>query len=76
MSKGSCDFFKHILGNGLLPCHFTFFSVLNACSSVLCLRWVKKVHAHSITTGFEKDLFLGSAIVSMYIKFDNIDIAS
>jgi len=66
-------FFERMLGEGLSPDQFTFASVLSACASLLDLRWGKKVHAHSIVTGFEKDVFVGSALVDMYIKFDDID---
>ena len=63
MSRGSYDFFENVLGNGLPPCQFTFSSFLSACASVLYLRWGKKVHGHSITIGFEKDVFVGSALL-------------
>lgn len=62
-----------MLSDGLRPDQFTFASVLSACASLLDLRWGKKVHSHSIITGFEKDVFVGSALVDMYIKCDNID---
>eukprot|EP01018_Ginkgo_biloba_P006955 Gb_01588 [translate_table: standard] len=48
--------------------HFTFGSVLRACSSLLALEQGKQVHAHSMKTGYELDAIVGSALVDMYAK--------
>eukprot|EP01018_Ginkgo_biloba_P019393 Gb_22805 [translate_table: standard] len=55
-------------GAGLKASHFTFGSVLKACGSVSAEEQGKQVHACIIKTGFESNVFMGSAIVDMYAK--------
>jgi pentatricopeptide repeat protein len=53
---------------GLKANHFTFGSVLKACSSVANPEHGKRIHSFIIKTGFESDILVGSAIVDMYAK--------
>eukprot|EP01018_Ginkgo_biloba_P031529 Gb_16954 [translate_table: standard] len=50
------------------PNQFTFASVLRACSSLSALEQGKQVHAHIVRTGFESDVFVGTALVDTYSK--------
>jgi len=58
---------------GFKPDAFTYTSILNACSSVGSLKWVKQVHSHVLEAGLVSDLRLGNALVHMYAKSGSID---
>eukprot|EP01018_Ginkgo_biloba_P036261 Gb_02413 [translate_table: standard] len=51
---------------------FTFASVLSACASRPGLKYGSHMHAHIIQTGFESNIFVGSAIVDLYAKCGSI----
>eukprot|EP01018_Ginkgo_biloba_P036306 Gb_38750 [translate_table: standard] len=53
---------------GMKPNQFSFGSVLNACSSLAALEQGKHVHADIIKSGFESNVFVGSALIDMYAK--------
>lgn len=53
---------------GLKANHFTFGSVLKACSSIANPEHGKQIHSFIVKTGFESDILVGSAIVDMYAK--------
>eukprot|EP01018_Ginkgo_biloba_P004847 Gb_17065 [translate_table: standard] len=52
---------------------FAITGVLRACASALNLRQGKQVHTHIIRTGFESDVFVGSALLDMYAKGGSLD---
>eukprot|EP01018_Ginkgo_biloba_P032396 Gb_27797 [translate_table: standard] len=58
---------------GIKMTQFTFTSILNTCANMLLLKQGKQVHAHIIRTGFESNVFVGSAIVDMYAKCGSIE---
>jgi pentatricopeptide repeat protein len=53
----------------------TISSVLPACANLLALQQGKEIHNYIIHFGFESDVFVGSALVDMYAKCGEIDIA-
>eukprot|EP01018_Ginkgo_biloba_P013990 Gb_31795 [translate_table: standard] len=61
--------------SGMKPDHFTFASVLSACASSAALEHGKQVHAHIIKTGLESNVFVGSSLVDVYAKCENIEVA-
>eukprot|EP01018_Ginkgo_biloba_P026305 Gb_39298 [translate_table: standard] len=58
------------------PNHFTFASILPACADMAALEHGKEIHENIICSGFQSDVFVGSALVDMYIKCGSIDEAS
>eukprot|EP01018_Ginkgo_biloba_P004814 Gb_18728 [translate_table: standard] len=58
--------------SGFRPDEFTFASLLKACASLATLEQGKHIHSDIIKTGFESDLFVGSALVDMYAKCGSI----
>jgi len=50
------------------PDHFTFTSILSACASMVALKHGEAIHSLIIKTGFELDMFVGSALIDMYAK--------
>eukprot|EP01018_Ginkgo_biloba_P001174 Gb_31190 [translate_table: standard] len=55
---------------GIHPDNFTFACVLPACANLTVL---KKVHGVIIRSGFQSDIFVGSALVDMYAKCGSIE---
>eukprot|EP01018_Ginkgo_biloba_P000473 Gb_25129 [translate_table: standard] len=58
---------------GIKPNHFTFASVLKACASLGDLEHGKQIYTQIIKTGFESDICVGNALVTMYAKCGNIE---
>ncbi|CAJ2629950.1 unnamed protein product [Trifolium pratense] len=54
--------------SGILPNNFTYASLLNASSSILSLGLGEQFHSRVIIIGLENDLYIGNALVDMYMK--------
>ncbi|XP_057864657.2 pentatricopeptide repeat-containing protein At4g02750 [Cryptomeria japonica] len=52
------------------PDHFTFSSILPACTNYSVL---KEVHGEIVTSGFQSDVFVGNALVDMYAKCGSLE---
>eukprot|EP01018_Ginkgo_biloba_P010582 Gb_16515 [translate_table: standard] len=61
---------------GVKPNPFTFGSALSACATLVALEHGKRIHTYIVKTGFESDVFVGSALVDMYAKCGSIENAS
>ncbi|KAE9585874.1 putative tetratricopeptide-like helical domain, DYW domain-containing protein [Lupinus albus] len=53
---------------GLSPDNFTFPFVLKACSALSAIGEGRRIHECVIRTGWERDVFVGAALVDMYAK--------
>eukprot|EP01018_Ginkgo_biloba_P034522 Gb_08671 [translate_table: standard] len=60
---------------GVKPNSTTFAIVASACANMVALEQGKVVHGEIIRSGFQFDVSVGSALVDMYAKCSNIDIA-
>eukprot|EP01018_Ginkgo_biloba_P019477 Gb_00849 [translate_table: standard] len=60
---------------GIKPNQFTFASILPACAISRSLEHGKEVHKGIIRSGLQPDVFVGSALVDMYIKCGSIEYA-
>eukprot|EP01018_Ginkgo_biloba_P027654 Gb_41804 [translate_table: standard] len=58
---------------GMKPNMFTFVSVLSACASLAALEQGKQVHACIVKTGFEADVSVDNALITMYAKCGRIE---
>eukprot|EP01018_Ginkgo_biloba_P019392 Gb_22814 [translate_table: standard] len=58
---------------GMKPNHFTFSSLLRACTTLTALEHGKQIHVHIIRNKLESDEFVGSALVDMYAKCGAIE---
>ncbi|XP_059285449.1 pentatricopeptide repeat-containing protein At1g74600, chloroplastic [Lycium ferocissimum] len=67
------DIFSRMWGGFWKPNEFTIPSVLNACVSLLELRFGKMVHGAAIKCGLETDVFVGTSIVDLYAKCGVMD---
>eukprot|EP01018_Ginkgo_biloba_P000960 Gb_16410 [translate_table: standard] len=62
------NLFFSMLEVGVKPNHFSFASALGACASLSAVDQGKQVHAHIIRSGCESNIFVGNALVDMYVK--------
>ncbi|CAM6030470.1 unnamed protein product [Sphagnum balticum] len=84
LGKEAINLFWQMEQEGVKPDKVTFNTVLNACASLAVLDKGRQVHACIIEAGFERDVFVGNALVDMYSKagslqdareaFDNISL--
>eukprot|EP01018_Ginkgo_biloba_P031723 Gb_04385 [translate_table: standard] len=65
--------FYQMRRSGFHPNHFTFASVLPACASLAVLEHGKEVHEEMIRSGLQSDVFLGSALVDVYLKCRSLE---
>eukprot|EP01018_Ginkgo_biloba_P003458 Gb_33545 [translate_table: standard] len=67
--------FYQMLCDGVKPNSFTMVSVLLACGHLAALRQGKEIHNYVIRNGIESDVIVGNALVDMYAKCGNMEIA-
>lgn len=67
------EFFEQMIGVGMKPDNYTLASVLSAYANLEALDQGRQFHAHVITTGFELNAIVGSALVDMYSKSGSRD---
>ncbi|KAG6656266.1 hypothetical protein I3843_04G009900 [Carya illinoinensis] len=67
--------FKQMVDKGIRPDNFTYPSVLKACGEKLDLGFGREVHNFINSNSVEWNLFVHNALVSMYGRFGEIDVA-
>ncbi|XP_057859664.1 putative pentatricopeptide repeat-containing protein At1g68930 [Cryptomeria japonica] len=67
------DLFKLMLKLGVKPNDFTFASSLGACGSMAGIEEGMQVHTHIIRSGYQSNIFVGNALVDMYVKCGSMD---
>ncbi|KAJ1703875.1 hypothetical protein LUZ63_003654 [Rhynchospora breviuscula] len=67
------DLYYGMLREGVVPTHCTFASVLRACGSLKALDDGMRCHGLSIKLGLGNNLFVGNALVGMYVKSHCVD---
>lgn len=78
-SSGKCwnktiEHFNKMIGVEQLPLDSVALTgILSSCSSSGALRQGRWVHAVVVKTGFEGDIFVGSAVIDMYANCANLD---
>eukprot|EP01018_Ginkgo_biloba_P022920 Gb_32227 [translate_table: standard] len=60
---------------GMKPNIVTLPSVLAACSDLVDLKKGREIHNYIIKTGFESDVFVRSALLTMYTKCGSVEVA-
>ncbi|TXG69002.1 hypothetical protein EZV62_003937 [Acer yangbiense] len=60
---------------GLVPNNFTFPFVLKACSALSAIEEGRRIHEDVIRTNWEKDVFVGAALIDMYAKCSCVESA-
>ncbi|XP_059065505.1 pentatricopeptide repeat-containing protein At4g18520, chloroplastic-like [Cryptomeria japonica] len=64
--------FARMLGEGMEPNEFTFTSILRACATLEALEEGKQIHGYINKAQFESDVYVGSALMDVYIKCGNL----
>eukprot|EP00253_Pinus_taeda_P029651 PITA_29651 len=65
--------FQEMQASGAKPDLKTFVSVLTACASLAALEQGMEIHAKIMRSGFDFDVFVGTALIDMYAKCGRID---
>eukprot|EP01018_Ginkgo_biloba_P019333 Gb_33834 [translate_table: standard] len=71
-SEEALGLFYRMQRTGIEPNQFTFASVLPACTNLAALGYGKELHTDIIKCGFEANVFVGTALIDMYIKCSSI----
>ncbi|QHN77820.1 Golgin candidate [Arachis hypogaea] len=66
--QAAISLFHQMLQYGLNPDNFTFPFVLKACSALSAIGEGRGIHECVIRTGWERDFFVGAALIDMYAK--------
>ncbi|KAL8228333.1 hypothetical protein R6Q57_015917 [Mikania cordata] len=69
MNEEAMKFLIFMLRNGVSPNMFTYSSVLRACSGLCSL---KQIHCSISKAGLESDVFVRSALIDNYSKWDEL----
>ncbi|TKY51575.1 Pentatricopeptide repeat-containing protein [Spatholobus suberectus] len=69
------DLFREMRKTGIRPNEFTVATCLKACSMCLDGSLGKQVHAEAVKVGFLSDVFVGSALLNLYAKCGEMDLA-
>eukprot|EP00250_Pteridium_aquilinum_P007629 c17301_g1_i1 orf=537-3779(-) len=65
--------FQQMKENGAKPDHITYVCLTKACQSLEALEQGRHVHSLIIESGLESDHLVGSAVVDMYVKCENLE---
>lgn len=66
------ELFSQMQTSKLRPDIYTVGVILPACSRLATIERGKQVHAHSIRFGYDKDVYIGAALVDMYAKCGSV----
>ncbi|EAZ01660.1 hypothetical protein OsI_23695 [Oryza sativa Indica Group] len=66
------DLFIKMLRAGCIPNEYTLATVLTSCSGPQSIYQGKQVHSLLVKTNFESHMFVGSSLLDMYAKSENI----
>eukprot|EP01018_Ginkgo_biloba_P024067 Gb_36177 [translate_table: standard] len=67
--------FSQMKRSGIKANEFTYASILPAYANLAFLELGKEVHEDIIRNGFQSDVFVGSALVDMYVKCGSMEYA-
>eukprot|EP01018_Ginkgo_biloba_P008769 Gb_30993 [translate_table: standard] len=65
--------FLQMQATNVVPDSDTFATVLAACANLAALDNGKEIHKEIIRSGFQSNVFVGSALVDMYVKCEDTD---
>ncbi|KAL6334886.1 hypothetical protein AAG906_023691 [Vitis piasezkii] len=66
--EAAVQLYYQMFDYGLVPDNFTFPFVLKACAALSAIEHGREIHEHVVQTGWEKDVFVGAALIDMYAK--------
>lgn len=66
-------FYFQMRREGIFADNFTFSSVLKACSGLSALNRGKEIHVDIIKSGVDPNVFVGTALIDMYVKCGKVE---
>ncbi|XP_055828531.1 pentatricopeptide repeat-containing protein CRR2, chloroplastic-like [Solanum dulcamara] len=66
--QAAISLYYQMLDYGHVPDNFTFPFILKACSALSAIDVGKDIHEHAKRTKWDKDVFVGAALIDMYAK--------
>lgn len=69
------DLFGQMQHEGMMPNHYTYNIIINACATIPSLDEGQKVHARIVRTQYQYCLYVGNALLDMYAKCGSLEIA-
>ncbi|CAK9174588.1 unnamed protein product [Ilex paraguariensis] len=66
--EAAVSLYYQMIDYGHVPDNFTFPFVLKACSALSAIDMGRDIHEQVIRTGWERDVFVGAALIDMYAK--------
>lgn len=67
------DYFLKMSNGGVLPNTSTYLSLINCCIGLAIPYYGEVIHAKVVKNAFAFDVFVGSALVDLYAKCDNLE---
>ncbi|KAG0499615.1 hypothetical protein HPP92_004306 [Vanilla planifolia] len=67
--------YMHMSARGVVPDHFTYPSILKACGEVGNLDVGREIHRSILNSGIRPNVFVDNALVAMYVKCGEFEIA-
>ncbi|GAA0144753.1 hypothetical protein LIER_05116 [Lithospermum erythrorhizon] len=67
--------FNEMVMLGYLGDNFTYPFVLKACSELKVVKFGEVVHGLCLRSGFDRDLYVGTSLIDMYVKCGGLDLA-
>ncbi|XP_027187589.2 pentatricopeptide repeat-containing protein At1g20230-like, partial [Cicer arietinum] len=68
LPRQGLNVFREMRWNGVKPNSVTVSSILPACSELKDLKWGKEIHGFAVRHGMVENVFVCSALVSLYAK--------
>ncbi|KAK4371277.1 hypothetical protein RND71_010752 [Anisodus tanguticus] len=78
-NEEALNLFLMLKRESVWPTHYTFGNLLNACANLAYLKLGRQAHAHILKHGFrfqngpEPDVFVGNALIDMYMKCGSVE---
>ncbi|KAK2985727.1 hypothetical protein RJ640_000407 [Escallonia rubra] len=73
--KEALSAYKQMVNKGIRPDNFTYPSILKACGEESNFGFGKEVHRSINASGWDRDLFVQNALISMYAKCGEVEVA-
>lgn len=65
--------FEQMQQEGVSPDKVSFICILKACCNAVCLEHGRLIHRQIVESGFGMDVFLGNALIDMYVKCESLE---
>ncbi|XP_021713877.1 pentatricopeptide repeat-containing protein At2g13600-like [Chenopodium quinoa] len=78
-NEKALSLFRLLKRESVLPTHYTFGNLLNACANLADLNLGMQAHVHLLKHGFcfrsrpECDIFVGNALIDLYMKCGSVE---